>query len=215
VRRAPSFSSGSALVERAGPLIVAGAALVACRTEQTLVTPDPHLERMLEQEKLLPYDQDPRLPGGMTMLQPPDGTLPVDAPLTDPLVWSGVAGGRWAARIPIVIDRAGIEMGRRRFDTYCAACHGVLGDGKSVVADRMALRKPPDLLDGDVRAYPPGRVFQTIRQGYGLMPSYAVQLGVEETWRVVAYVAALQRSRAVRASDLPPALRAELAKEAP
>ena len=28
------------------------AALCACRTEQTIVTPDPHLNRMLKQEKL-------------------------------------------------------------------------------------------------------------------------------------------------------------------
>ena len=31
-------------------------ALVACRTDQTLVAPDPHLERMLRQEKRLPYE---------------------------------------------------------------------------------------------------------------------------------------------------------------
>ena len=60
----------------------AGAALVlllaGCRTEQTLVAPDPHLERMLDQPKAMPYGEAPLLPQGMTMQQPPDGTLPVE-----------------------------------------------------------------------------------------------------------------------------------------
>jgi len=178
------------------------------------VAPDPHLERMLRQEKRLPYDEDPALPGGMTMLQPPDGTLPVDAPL-DPLVSEGVRDGHWAERIPIPLSRAALEQGRRRFDVFCATCHGALGDGRSVVADKMALIKPRDLLAGTVRAYPPGRIFQTVRQGYGLMPSYRVQLTVDQTWSVVAYLRALQLSRGARVSELPPEVRAELAKEAP
>jgi mono/diheme cytochrome c family protein len=204
---------GGAVVR--GLLLVLGPVLLGCRTEQTLVTPDPHLERMLTQEKVLPYHDDPLLPHGMTMQNPPDGTLPVDALLADPLVLEGVAQGRWAARIPIAVDRATIEGGRRSFETYCAACHGILGDGDSVVAEKMDLRRPPDLLSDDLRGYPPGRVFQTIRQGYGLMPAYRVQLDVNAAWSVVAYVRALQRARGVRAQDLPPPIRTELAKEAP
>ena len=200
---------------RASLLLPAVLALLACRTDQTLVPPDPHLERMLRQEKRLPYDEDPMLPRGSTMQRPPDGTMPVDTPLGPPIVVDGVAGDRWAERIPVPLDRARLEDGRRRFETFCAACHGELGDGVSVVADKMALRKPQDLLSDSVRAYPPGRIFQTIRQGYGLMPSYSVQLGIDSTWNVVAYVRALQLASRVRAADLPPDLRARLAVEAP
>ena len=195
--------------------IVLVALLVACRTEQTVVTPDPHLERMLDQEKRLPYQDDPALPGGMVMQRPPFGTLPTDAPLGDPLVVEGVANDRWAERIPVPVDRAMLDRGRGHFDTFCAACHGELGDGNSVVARKMALRKPQDLLEASVRAYPPGRLFQTVRQGYGLMPSYRVQLSIEDTWGVVAYVRALQLARGARVTDLPADVRAELAKEAP
>ena len=42
----------------------------------------------------------------------------------------------------------------RRFETFCAACHGVLGDGTSVVAAKMALRKPPSLQEARIRALP-------------------------------------------------------------
>ncbi len=37
-------------------------AVAACRTEQTIVTPDPHLERMLSQEKVIAYGESPRSP---------------------------------------------------------------------------------------------------------------------------------------------------------
>jgi mono/diheme cytochrome c family protein len=189
-------------------------ALCACRTEQTIVTPDPHLNRMLKQEKRLAYEDDPVLPKGMAMQQPPDGTLPIGAFSGDPLLTTGVAGGRWAERIPMRVDRPLLEEGRKRFDVLCATCHGVLGDGNSLVADKMALRRPPNLLDANVRAYVPGRIFQTIREGYGLMPSYAVQLSVHDTWGVVAYLRALQLAQGVPIAALPTDVRAQLAREA-
>jgi mono/diheme cytochrome c family protein len=197
------------------PCLLGLAALCACRTEQTIVTPDPHLNRMLKQEKRLAYEEDPVLPMGMAMQQPPDGTLPLSAISGQPLVTTGVAGGRWAERIPLRVDRPLIEEGRKRFDVLCATCHGVLGDGNSLVADKMALRRPPNLLDASIRSYVPGRVFQTIREGYGLMPSYAVQLSVRETWGVVAYVRALQLSQGAQIAALPTDVRTQLAREAP
>lgn len=181
--------------------------LPACRTRDTLVNPDPHLERMLDQPKVVPY--------GQPMMQPPDGTLPATASMDDPAVRTGVNDGRWIDRIPVPVDRAMVEHGRRDFERYCAPCHGVLGDGQSVVADKMSLRRPQDLTAQMVRDYPPGRIFETVRRGYGLMPSYSVQLSERDTWGVVAYVRALQMSRGTWVYRLPPALRAKLAKEAP
>ncbi len=190
-------------------------ALAACRTEQTLVEPDPHLERMLSQEKVLPYQANPLLPGGMAMQRPPDGTLPVSALVGEPLLGTGAEGGHWADRIPMPIDRATLAEGREQFDVFCATCHGVLGDGASAVSEKMTLRKPPSLVGAEVRAMPPGRIFRTIREGYGLMPSYAVQLAVRDAWGVVAYVRALQIARGVSVSRLPPPFRERLAREAP
>jgi hypothetical protein len=190
-------------------------ALAGCRTEQTLVEPDPHLNRMLQQEKVLPYDENAFLPKGMAMQRPPEGTEPVDTIAGEPLLVEGVANDRYAERFPLPIDRAFVEVGRQRFETFCAACHGVLGDGVSVVAEKMALRKPPDLHEARIVAYPVGRIYRTIRQGYGLMASYAVQLSVREAWGVTAYVRALQLARHAAVASLPPELQAELARNAP
>ncbi|MCL2448886.1 MAG: cytochrome c [Polyangiaceae bacterium] len=196
------------------------APLVSCRTEDTLVTPDPHLQRMVTQPKAMAYGEDPALPHGMVMQLPPEGTLPVDAIAGDPLVSTGAEGPsdasteRWATRIPIRVDRALVVAGRRHFDVFCAPCHGALGDGTSIVAEKMTLRPPPSLLDADARESPVGRIFEMIRNGYGLMPSYAAQLSVEETWGVTAYVRALQIARGTPVGELPPELRAEHARHA-
>ncbi len=92
---------------------------------------------------------------------------------------------------------------------YCAACHGLAGDGDSPVARNMALRKPPSLHEPRIRALPAGRLYAVVRDGYGLMPSYAEELSVGERWAVVAYVRALQLSQGARLAELPPELRSE------
>jgi mono/diheme cytochrome c family protein len=198
--------------------------VAACRTEQTLVTPDPHLERMLDQPKAMAYGEAPLLPNDATMQSPPDGTLAVDALLGPSALVTGADPAGHAAgtpaegyvdRIPLAVDRALLETGRARFEVFCAACHGVLGDGASAVAPQMALRKPPSLVDPPKSTDPPGEMFNTIRKGYGLMPSYAVQLSVNDAWAVVAYLRALRLARRARVSELPPELRERLAQEAP
>jgi mono/diheme cytochrome c family protein len=170
---------------------------------------------MVEQEKRVAYQEDPLLPHGMVMQQPPEGTLPIDTITGQPMLATGIGDGRWAERIPLRVDRALLDDGRARFDVFCATCHGVLGDGQSLVAEKMTLRPPPSLHEARIRAYPPGRTFQTIREGYGLMPSYAVELPVRDAWAVVAYVRALQLARGARVDALPANVRAQLAKEAP
>jgi mono/diheme cytochrome c family protein len=192
-------------------LALAALAVTACRTEQTIVTPDPHLERMLDQPKTRAYEGAPLLPGDTSMQPPPEGTLPVDAPLET----SVVTEGGDAKRLPGPIDRRLLQTGRARFEVYCAVCHGVLGDGVSAVARHMVLRKPPNIVTIGGDDVDPGPVFRAVRQGYGLMPSYAAQLSVDDTWAVAAYLQALRIARNSKVSDLPPDVRAQLEKEAP
>jgi mono/diheme cytochrome c family protein len=107
-----------------------------------------------------------------------------------------------------------VERGRRRFETFCAPCHGVLGDGRARVAANMTLRQPPSLVGERARSFAAGRIFQVITQGYGLMPRYSDEMpATDDRWAVVAYLRALQTSRGVAARSLPPALRARAEEE--
>lgn len=169
--------------------------------------PQPDWDRMLRPEHVLPYQGSPYFSDGRAMRPPPPGVVARGAALKDTPEGSGARDGHYLQHIPISIARQDLARGRERFDIFCAACHGLRGDGDSAVAPNMALRKPPSLISDEVRAYPPGRVFAIITLGYGLMPTYAAELPIEDRWAVIAYLQALQLSQSTPLSALPPALR--------
>lgn len=170
----------------------------ACDNRQAFRTPDPTFARMLAQRRTKPYAASSAFEDGKSMRDPPLGTLARDA---DPA--------------PPPITRELLRTGRARFERVCAACHGVAGDGASVVATKMMQRAPPSLHEERLRGFTRERIHTVVTIGYGLMPSLADVLDPSERWAVVAYVKALQLSQHARVAELPPDLRAQLAKEAP
>lgn len=86
-----------------------------------------------------------------------------------------------------------IELGRTKFETYCAVCHGYEGKGDGPVSVKMAV-KPPTLLSEKVLGYNDGRIFHVITDGQGVMSSYAYQMtDPNDRWAVVNYVRSLQK----------------------
>ena len=164
---------------------------------------DLDLERMIDQPRYTAYQACPTCPGGTIMMMPPGGTVPRGERLGPAPLVSGRQGGAYVPRIPIEVTRAVLERGRNRFDIFCAACHGRLGNGVSQVAENMTLRRPANLLTAPYTTYPPGRIFTAITQGFGLMRSYAGELPVDDRWAVVAYVQALQLSQHATLDELP------------
>ena len=187
-------------------LLVAGS-MLGCD-----LLPPIDLQRMINQDKFTVWQHCPYFEDGSIMRTPPEGTLPRDVPFGDPPVNQGLVGDAYVADVPIPVTRDLLVAGRVRFDAFCAPCHGLRGDGESIVALNMDLRRPPALAGGSAAAatFPAGRIYQIIDQGYGLMRSYAEDLGSpEERWAVVAYLRALQLSHGVPLSSLPPAVRQE------
>jgi hypothetical protein len=74
------------------------------------------------------------------------------------------------------------------------------------------LRRPANLVTAPYLDYPPGRIFNTITQGYGLMRSYAGELPIADRWAVVAYVQALQLSQHAELDALPAQVRSEASR---
>ncbi|WP_437629471.1 c-type cytochrome [Sorangium sp. So ce854] len=173
------------------------------------------LERMIRQKRYAPYEPAEVFEDGAVMRRPPDGTVPHDRVTGDPGLTRGVAGGAYIDRIPIPVTLELVQYGQGRYEIFCGACHGVAGDGESVVARNMTQRRPPSLVDARVQAFPPGRVYQVIVEGYGLMRSYEPNIPLRERWAIVAYVKALGRSRAAALDALPPPLRERALKELP
>jgi mono/diheme cytochrome c family protein len=168
---------------------------------------------MMEQDKVVPYRPSDFYSDGVSMRPPPAGTVARGAVLPPEVLTGAGPDGAPVARIPLPVTREMLQVGRKRFEILCAACHGLVGDGRSLVARNMSLRPPPSL--HDYASLPDGTIYQVISRGYGLMPAYSDGLPVEERWAVVAYVRALQLSQRTRLAATPPEVRARLQGGAP
>lgn len=170
--------------------------------------PDP----MSEQEKAQAYRASRIFEDGRTMRPIVPGTIAREQRRGPSEVLTGRRDGAPLETIPIGLTRELLDAGRRDFEVFCGACHGLLGDGNTVVARSMALRPPPSLIEEQLS---PGFVYIAITEGYGLMPSYASKLPVDARWGVVAYLEALRRSQSQPLEAAPPDIRTTLRNEPP
>src|SRR5262245_30909472 len=102
---------------------------------------------MRRQPKLIPYDPSSFYSDGRAMRQPPAGTVPRELWGRPELLTGQGPDGAYVRRLPVPLTEELLALGERRFRSTCAACHGLLGDGRSVVASKMALRPPANLLE--------------------------------------------------------------------
>lgn len=141
--------------------------------------------------------------------QPPAATPPAAAGPNLP----------WTKDIPLEFNEENMALGKRKFETYCAPCHGVGGDGDGLVArraDQLAQGywlAPTSFHDPRIRAQEVGNIFYTISNGKGKMAGYGPSLNPTERWAVVMYVRALQKSRNATIEDVDPADRPKIVEE--
>jgi len=117
------------------------------------------------------------------------GQLEIDDPH-----FTGKQNGQHVNYFPIQITQGDVERGQERFDIYCSPCHGRLGDGHGMIVGR-GLQPPPSYLEQRLVDAPVGYFFDVITNGYGAMYSYASRVPVDDRWRIVAYIRALQLSQ--------------------
>jgi mono/diheme cytochrome c family protein len=103
---------------------------------------------------------------------------------------------------PLPRTESVLKNGRRDFNIYCSACHGLLGNGvPSLTAAYGA--KPANLVADQIRQRPDGEIYYVIMKGKNAMPSYAADLDEDQRWSVVNYVRVLQRALNAKDSDIP------------
>jgi mono/diheme cytochrome c family protein len=198
---------------RAGLAIAALAAGWGLGCDAGEITPD--WSRMITQPKLQPYGSSEQFTDvfadGRAMRPVPAGSVPRDF-IADAALRTGHTAGGDLDAVPLPVTRALLDRGRARFAIACAVCHGVAGDGNSAVARHMQRRRPPSLHEPRITALAPGAVYRVIVSGYGVMPSYAKLLTVDDRWAVVAYVRTLELAWTARLDALPPAVRDDVAR---
>src|SRR5690242_17646370 len=110
---------------------------------------------------------------------------------------------------PLPLGLQLLERGEDRYKIFCSPCHGLQGDGNGMVAMR-GMKHPPSYHQDRLRQVPNGYVYDVITNGFGAMFGYSAQLAPRDRWAIVAYLRALQLSRNVKISELPPDVREKI-----
>jgi len=132
-----------------------------------------------------------------------EGTVARGQLHADTLLYTGKGpDGQPAAMFPFPITSADLDRGQQRFNVYCAPCHDRTGAGNGMVVQR-GYRQAQSLHIDRLRAAPAGYIYDVITNGFGVMPDYRAQIPVEDRWRIIAYVRALQLSHQATTADVP------------
>ena len=136
---------------------------------------------------------------GAEMRPPVEGTIARGELREGGAYWTGLDASGFVAKVPLPLNDALLERGKRRFDIYCAACHDKNGTGKGILFERGKIPTPSFHIDR-LRQVPDGYIFGVITNGFGLMPSYAFPIPVADRWAIIAYLRELQAKHATRAA---------------
>ncbi|MEX0323445.1 MAG: cytochrome c [Puniceicoccaceae bacterium] len=129
----------------------------------------------------------------------------------DYLVTGKLSEDTFGDGIPIEISSVSMEQGQEIYTIYCTICHGASGNGKGVVANpRYTYPTIADLLQTRIMELPDGDIYNTITNGKNTMGAYGSKIRVEDRWKVVMYLRALQRASAATVEDVPAELQGEL-----
>jgi mono/diheme cytochrome c family protein len=129
--------------------------------------------------------------------EPAEGTVPVIHPLGDvpaPYTQAQIDSVAPTLSNPLPASPEVIERGRIQYETSCAVCHGVQGDGRGSVID--AQRKfpyaPPVGAGSPTATRSDGYIYAVIDVGRGLMPPYGHRMTHLDRWAVVSYLRQMQ-----------------------
>jgi len=116
--------------------------------------------------------------------------------------------GDYVEEIPIKVNHQLMQLGKEKYEVFCQVCHGASGNGNGVTQNYGVLAG--SYHNDRIRDMPDGQLYDVIENGKGLMYGYGDRLTAKESWAIVLYVRALQRSQNASAKDLPDGKKAEL-----
>jgi mono/diheme cytochrome c family protein len=124
-------------------------------------------------------------------------------------VHDAVDGGR-----PLQIDEANMDRGRERYTISCEVCHGAAGDGQGIVT-KYGISAVASYQNDRMRQMADGEIFDTITNGHGQMLGYGYNITIDDRWRIIMYIRALQLSQNAMVADASDEEQAQLEKTKP
>ena len=95
-----------------------------------------------------------------------------------------------------------MARGRERYQINCAVCHGAAGDGKGITS-KYGINATSYQSDR-LRTMNDGEIFNTITNGKGQMLGYGYNISIDDRWRIIMYIRALQHSENATLQDASP-----------
>ena len=182
----------------------------------------PDMDRQL---KLRPQQPNDFFPNSLSSQLPPRNTVARSEPLQTvngpvyafedvPANTGRVTGTtNFVETNPLPVIGWLLQRGRERFNIYCSACHGALGDGNGINKKLGVMPTVANLQDKRIVEMADGEIFNTITFGKGLMGAHGPLVPVADRWAIVAYLRALQLSQLGSVDDLPPDQQAAFKKQ--
>jgi mono/diheme cytochrome c family protein len=172
---------------------------------------------MHDQPNYTPLEPTNFFGDGLSSRQPVEGTVARGQLRLDDHLYTGrlpraeTARGPadYATTFPFAIDSAALDRGQQQYDVFCSPCHDRLGGGNGMIV-RRGFRRAASLHDQRLIDAPVGYFYDVITNGFGAMSDYASQIPVEDRWKIIAYVRALQLSQNGSVDDLTAEQRTEL-----
>ena len=152
---------------------------------------------MMEQDKIIPQSRTDLFSDQRGMRIPVDGTVSRGY---IPYPFMGETNPAEVLSNPYLPTKENLELGEKKYLTFCSPCHGNFGDGDSRLNEQFP--NPPSLHSDRAREFSDGWIYHVITNGQNIMPSYAPQITREERWAIVNYIRVLQRAKNADNSDL-------------
>lgn len=130
----------------------------------------------MENQVSIAYEQGPRLAA-------PAAAIPVQGP---------VLAADQPASEPIPVSPDSLQRGLVLYGVTCIICHGPTGTGSGTLSSFFN-PKPADFTSAPIQGLEDDTLFLVVTQGFGLMPSIAENLGVQERWDVINYVRSFKK----------------------
>ena len=167
-------------------------------------------QNMHDQNKVKPYAPSDFYADGQSARPIPANTVARSADGAKIAPYTGLTlRAAPAVAGPPPVTLALLQRGRERFNVFCSPCHSRVGDGRGMIVQR-GYKQPTSYHDPRLVSAPTDYFVQVMTQGFGVMPSYASQVPVEDRWAIAYYIRALQYSQNARLADLPAPLRAQV-----
>ena len=190
-------------------LIVATLSIAGLRGRKSAKPPLEVFNDMDRQYKYLPQAASPFFADGRTDRPVVPGTVSMGSFQEDDYFTSGRDEAEFGRGFPVPVDHQLMELGRKKYDIFCAVCHGTTGDGNGITKS-YGMVATPTYHDDRLRGMAEGEIFNTITNGKNNMGSYGAKLGYEERWAIIAYLRALQLAQNATLENVPPEHQKEL-----